>query len=127
MCEPRFYRCAHCGNILGIVNDGGVTPICCGEKMTLLNPNTTDGAHEKHVPVITVDGNLVTVEVGSVAHPMQVEHYIQWICLETAEGNQRKCLKPGDEPKATFALAPGDKAIAAYEYCNLHGLWKAMV
>ncbi|MGL4283431.1 desulfoferrodoxin family protein [Eubacterium aggregans] len=127
MCKPRFYRCAHCGNILGIVNDGGVTPICCGEKMTLLNPNTTDGAHEKHVPIITVDGNLVTVDVGSVAHPMQVEHYIEWIFLETAEGNQRKCIKPGDEPKSTFALVPGDKAIAAYEYCNLHGLWKAMV
>ncbi len=121
----KFYICKHCGNIVGMVNDAGVPLVCCGEKMSELVANTTDAAQEKHVPVVTVDGNLVTVEVGSVAHPMLEEHYIQWIALETEQGNQRKPLAPGAEPKAVFALAPGDKAIAAYEYCNLHGLWKA--
>ncbi|MBQ1545499.1 MAG: desulfoferrodoxin [Clostridia bacterium] len=121
----KFYICKHCGNIVGMVNDAGVPLVCCGEKMSELVANTTDAAQEKHVPVVTVDGNLVTVEVGSVAHPMLEEHFIQWIALETEQGNQRKPLVPGAEPKAVFALAPGDKAIAAYEYCNLHGLWKA--
>ena len=121
----KFYICKHCGNIVGMVNDAGVPLVCCGEKMSELVANTTDAAQEKHVPVVTVDGNLVTVEVGSVAHPMLEEHFIQWITLETEQGNQRKPLAPGAEPKAVFALAPGDKAIAAYEYCNLHGLWKA--
>ncbi len=121
----KFYICKHCGNIVGMVNDAGVPLVCCGEKMSELVANTTDAAQEKHVPVVTVDGNLVTVEVGSVAHPMLEEHFIQWIALETEQGNQRKPLAPGAEPKAVFALAPGDKAIAAYEYCNLHGLWKA--
>lgn len=121
----KFYICKHCGNIVGMVNDAGVPLVCCGEKMSELVANTTDAAQEKHVPVVTVDGSLVTVEVGSVAHPMLEEHFIQWIALETEQGNQRKPLAPGAEPKAVFALAPGDKAIAAYEYCNLHGLWKA--
>ena len=124
---PKFYICRHCGNILGVANDGGVNPVCCGEKMEVQEANTVDAAQEKHVPVITVDGNSVTVEVGSVAHPMMEEHYIQWIYLETEQGAQRKCLKPGAEPKAVFSLVEGDKAVAAYEYCNLHGLWKATV
>ena len=98
---------------------------CCGEEMLELVPNTSDGAGEKHVPVIERDGQTVTVKVGSVAHPMLEAHYIQWIALETAQGMQRKTLKPGDEPKAVFALAEGDEPVAAYEYCNLHGLWKA--
>ena len=88
-------------------------------------PNTTDGAQEKHVPVVSVDGNIVTVTVGSVAHPMLEAHYIEWIMLETEQGRQRKVLKPGDAPVAKFALTEDDKPVAAYEYCNLHGLWKA--
>ena len=88
-------------------------------------PNTSDGAGEKHVPVVQVDGQTVTVTVGSVEHPMLEAHSIQWILLETKEGRQRKALKPGDKPTAVFALAPGDTAVAAYEYCNLHGLWKS--
>lgn len=128
MCsKPKFYICKHCGNILGVARDGGVVPVCCGEKMSVLEANTTDAAQEKHVPVVTVDGSTVTVEIGSVAHPMTEEHFIQWIYLETEQGAQRKCLTPADAPKAVFALAPGDKAIAAYEYCNLHGLWMATV
>ena len=99
--------------------------MCCGEAMEELTPNTTDGAYEKHVPAVTVDGNTVCVVVGSVEHPMLDAHYIEWILLETAEGRQRKSLKPGDKPEAVFMLTEGDRVIAAYEYCNLHGLWKA--
>ena len=93
--------------------------------MEELLPGITDGAHEKHVPVIEINGRDVTVSVGSAAHPMMEEHFIMWIALETKQGAQRKPLNPGDEPKASFALAPGDEVVAAYEYCNLHGLWKA--
>ena len=92
--------------------------------MQPLEPNTTDAAGEKHVPVIRQEDRLVTVSVGSVEHPMLEAHYIQWILLETKEGRQRKLLKPGEKPVAVFALAPGDEVVAAYEYCNLHGLWK---
>lgn len=128
MCKkPKFYICRHCGNIFGVVEDSGVTPVCCGDPMEILTPNTVDAAQEKHVPVIKVDGNTVTVEVGSVPHPMLEEHHIAWIYLETKEGGQRKCLEIGGEPKAVFALTPGDEVIAAYEYCNLHGLWMATV
>ncbi|MCR5090767.1 MAG: desulfoferrodoxin [Oscillospiraceae bacterium] len=90
-----------------------------------LIPNTTDAAGEKHVPVISADGNTVTVTVGAVEHPMLEAHFIQWILLETTDGYQKKALKPGEKPRAVFALAEGEKAAAAYEYCNLHGLWKA--
>lgn len=122
---PKFYICKHCGNLIGKVIDGGVTPVCCGEPMEELTANTVDAAKEKHVPVVTVEGNKVTVEVGSVAHPMLEEHHIAFIYLQTKEGGQRKSLAVGSEPKAVFALAEGDEAVAAYEYCNLHGLWKA--
>ena len=93
--------------------------------MKPIEPNTSDGAGEKHVPDITVDGQTVTVTVGSVDHPMLDAHYIQWIMLETKEGRQRKTLKPGEKPVAVFALTEGDSVVAAYEYCNLHGLWKS--
>lgn len=86
-------------------------------------PNTTDAAGEKHVPVITQQGDHVTVKVGSVEHPMLDAHYIQWIILETAAGYQKHDLKPGQKPEADFAVT--EPVIAAYEYCNLHGLWKA--
>ena len=95
-----------------------------GEEMKPLVPNTSDGAGEKHVPVVQAEGQTVTVTVGSVEHPMLEAHSIQWILLETKEGRQRKALKPGDKPTAVFVLAPGDTVVAAYEYCNLHGLWK---
>ena len=123
--DMKFFKCSHCGNIIAYVSPSGVPVVCCGDEVTEIVPNTSDGAGEKHVPVIKQDGNLVTVSVGSVTHPMQEKHYIQWISLQTEQGNQRKALSPDQEPVATFALAPGDKVIAAYEYCNLHGLWKA--
>lgn len=90
-------------------------------KGELLVPNTTDGAHEKHLPVIEQNGAAVTVKVGSVAHPMLAEHWIQLIAVETANGYQSKTLNPGDKPEATFTVT--EPVIAAYEYCNLHGLW----
>ncbi len=99
------------------------TPKCCGETMKELVAGATDGAHEKHVPVVSVDGDKITVEVGAVAHPMMEAHYIQWIYLETENGGQIRYLKPEQEPKAVFD-ACGEKPVAVYEYCNLHGLWK---
>ena len=120
-----FYRCEHCGSIIAYIHDSGVRCVCCGEEMKPIEPNTTDAAGEKHVPVIEQDGRTVTVTVGSVEHPMLDVHYIEWILLETKEGRQRKTLKPGEKPVATFALTNGDAVVAAYEYCNLHGLWKS--
>ena len=121
----KIFKCMHCGNIIEMVEDKGVPVVCCGEKMTELVPGTSDGAAEKHVPVVTVSGNKVTVNVGSDAHPMTDEHLISWIILETEDGCQRKHLSSADAPEDSFMLADGEKAIAAYEYCNLHGLWKA--
>ncbi|MCH5162610.1 MAG: desulfoferrodoxin [Clostridiales bacterium] len=89
----------------------------------LLVPNTTDAAQEKHVPVVKVDGDTVCVEVGSVTHPMTAEHQIAFIVLETDKGYQQHCLKSTDAPKTEFKLTAGEKAVAVYEYCNLHGLW----
>ena len=100
-----FYRCAHCGKIVSVVVDGGGTLGCCGEPMKALKANTTDAAQEKHVPVVTVEGNKAVVNVGSVDHP----------------------ITPEDKPHAEFVLQDGEKFVAAYEYCNLHGLWKAEV
>ena len=119
----KFFRCKHCGKIIAIVNEVKVPTICCGEAMEELIPNTSDGAHEKHVPVVEVKGNIVTVKVGEVEHPSVDAHYIMWIALETNLGNQRKVLKPGDKPCAEFALLPGEKVVRAIEYCNLHGLF----
>ena len=123
--EQKFLICEHCGNMIAMVKDTGVPVMCCGEKMTEIIPGTTDAAVEKHVPVYTVDGTTVTVSVGSTAHPMLPEHYIEWVSLQTKQGNQRKLLKPGDEPKVCFAMCEGDEVEAVYAYCNLHGLWKA--
>lgn len=122
-----FYRCAHCGNIVSVVVNGGGTLTCCGDEMQLLKANTTDAAKEKHVPAVTVEGNKVVVNVGSVDHPMTPEHYIQFIMIETNLGKQYKGLTPDDKPHAEFVLQDGEKLEAAYEYCNLHGLWKVEV
>lgn len=125
--EQRYFICEHCGNMIAMVEDKGVPVMCCGQKMTELVPGSVDAAQEKHVPVIAVDGSTVTVSVGSVAHPMLPEHFIEWISIHTTQGNQRKMLAPGSEPKASFALTDGDTVISAYAYCNLHGLWKTEV
>ncbi len=122
--DQMFYICEHCGNIIAKVRDSGVPVMCCGQPMTRIVPGTSDGAHEKHVPVYTVENNIVTVTVGAVEHPMTQAHYIEWISLQTNAGNQRKLLKPGDAPKACFALCEGETVEAVFAYCNLHSLWK---
>ena len=123
--EMKFYRCAHCGQIIAIVKKTGVPVICCGEPMQEISAGTTDASVEKHVPVVEVKDNMVFVTVGAAEHPMIPEHYIEWIALKTAQGNQRKALKPGDAPKACFSICEGDEVEAVYAYCNLHSLWKA--
>lgn len=120
----KFYVCKHCGNIIAYVKDAGVPIMCCGEKMQEIVANTTEAATEKHIPVITVEDNKVKVVVGSMEHPMTEEHYIQWIALQTKQGNQRKELKPGQKPEVCFSLCEGDEVVSVYAYCNLHGLWK---
>ena len=122
--EMKFYRCEHCGQIVAFVKNVGVPVMCCGQKMQEIVPSTTDASVEKHVPVYEVKDGIVTVSVGSAEHPMLEAHYIEWIAIQTSSGSQMKALKPGDAPKAQFALLPGEEVIAAYEYCNLHGLWK---
>ena len=123
--EMKFYICKHCGNIVAMVKSSGVPIVCCGEKMNEIIPNTTDAAQEKHIPVVERKDGKLFVTVGSVEHPMTDEHYIEWIAVQTKDGNQRKTLKPGDAPKAVFLLDDGDEVEAVYAYCNLHGLWKA--
>ena len=118
-----FKICRGCGNLVGVIHDSGVPMQCCGQPMETLTPNTTDAAGEKHVPVVAVADGKVTVKVGSVAHPMLPEHFIQWIALETDRGMQRKRLNPGEAPEASFLIGD-EKPLAVYEYCNLHGLWK---
>ena len=122
----KFLKCEECGKIIAMVNDMDSCPTkCCGKAMKEIPVNTEDGAHEKHLPVYKVEGNIVSVKVGEVTHPMLEAHYIQWIALETNLGNQRKQLKPGQAPEAQFALLPGEEVVAVYEYCNLHGLYKS--
>ena len=121
----KFYKCSACGTIVAAVEENCGPVHCCGKAMDVLEPNTMDAAVEKHVPVIKVDGNLVTVTVSSVEHPMVPEHLIEWVVLQTKEGNQRKELAAGAEPEVQFALLEGDEVVAAYAYCNLHGLWKS--
>ena len=123
--KQQFFICEKCGNMIAMVKSSGVPVMCCGQKMTELIPGTSDGAHEKHVPVFTVEGNQVHVKVGEVAHPMLDAHYIEWISLQTKQGNQRKDIHPREAPEACFALCEGDEVEAVYAYCNLHGLWKA--
>lgn len=123
--EMKFYRCAHCGQIIAVVKKTGVPIICCGEPMKEIIPGTTDASLEKHVPVYEVKDGKVVVKVGAIDHPMLPEHYIEWVAIQTKFGNQRKSLKPGDAPQVCFRLCDGDEVEAVYAYCNLHSLWKA--
>ena len=123
--EMKFYRCQTCGQIVAIVKKTGVPVMCCGKPMSEIVPGTSDGAAEKHVPVYHVEEGKVTVEIGSIPHPMTQEHYIEWVSLKTKLGNQRKALAPGMEPKVCFSICDGDEVEAVYAFCNLHSLWKA--
>ena len=120
----NLFKCKKCGSMVIKINQKGCNPSCCGEPMQELRANETDGAKEKHVPDVKVEGGIVKVQVGSVAHPMLEEHYIVFIALETENGFQIKYLNPGEAPTAEFALGD-EKPVAVYEFCNLHGFWKA--
>ena len=122
--EQTFFVCKHCGNFVGMIFNAGVKMICCGENMVKLEPNTVEASTEKHLPVVKVDGNKVTVQIGSELHPMIDAHKIDFIYIETEKGGQRKNLVANNSPIAEFYLQD-DKLVSAYAYCNLHGLWKA--
>ena len=121
--NKKFYICEKCGNVVEIINASGVIPHCCGQKMSVLEAGVVEASREKHVPEIEVSGDKVKVTVGSVLHPMSEEHSILWVYLETDKGGQRKNLEVGKEPVVSFSL-DGEKPVAVYAYCNLHGLWK---
>lgn len=121
--ELKLYKCLHCGNIIEMVEDHGVPVFCCGEPMKLMKAGETDGAQEKHVPVVTVEDGEVRACVGEVTHPMGDEHHIAFVILVTDKGVYRKNLPHTGKPEAVFALADGEEPQAVYEYCNLHGLW----
>ena len=123
MKRSTFYKCDVCGNIVVKVADGGGELCCCKQPMRVVEPNSTDAAGEKHVPVVERDGDKLVVNVGSGDHPMEDAHSIQWIYVVTEEGVIARCLKPCEAPHAEIAL-DGQTPIAVYEYCNLHGLWK---
>lgn len=119
----EVYKCEVCGNIVEVVHAGEGDLVCCGQDMKLLTENTVDAAKEKHVPVIEVGNGSVKVTIGSVAHPMEEKHYIEWIELVADGKVYRQSLKPGDAPTATFNVTA--KKLTARELCNLHGLWSA--
>lgn len=119
----EVYKCEMCGNIVEILHGGAGALTCCNEKMARLKENTVDAAKEKHVPVIEIGKDSITVKVGSVAHPMLDEHSIEWIELIADGKVYRQNLKPGGAPEATFPVIA--KEVTAREYCNLHGLWSA--
>jgi superoxide reductase len=111
--------------MVALVHEGGGQLVCCGSPMTEVLPNSTEAAKEKHVPVVVIQGNEVVVKVGEVSHPMEEAHHIEWIMIETKMGRQRKVLGAGAVPAAEFSMVDGDEFVAAYAYCNLHGLWKS--
>jgi len=118
----KFYICRHCGNQIEMVHDAKVPVFCCGQKMEYLEPNTVEASNEKHIPVVSLKGSEVHVNVGSVDHPMVPEHFIEWVYVETENGGYRKELHPDSAPNVVFELGD-DKPVAVYAYCNLHGLW----
>ena len=119
----KFFICTHCGNMLGLIESKGPPVVCCGENMKELLPNTVEASVEKHLPAVTVSGDVIHVQIGSAPHPMEEGHHITFVYVETAHGGQRKCLNVGAVPAASFCFAD-DKPVAVYAYCNLHGLWK---
>ena len=125
MNEPKFYRCAHCGNLVGLIEDHGVPMLCCGEPMQRLEPNTAEASHDRHLPFVEIGGDTVTVQVGIEPHEMTETHHIAWAYLLTVKGGQRKRFTLGEDevPVAEFKVID-DLPVAAYAYCNRHGLWK---
>ena len=123
MMNTKFYTCPDCGAVIEMLHDSGIAPSCCGMKMDLLTPNTVEASGEKHIPTARIEGDSLFVNVGSVNHPMEDVHYIEWVQLVTENGIQRRLFRPGDAPNVAFHLGDA-KPVAVYAYCNLHGLWK---
>lgn len=123
MKNSKFYICPHCGNLLEVVRSGDVAPCCCGQEMLELKANSVDASGEKHTPTVQIHGNIVEVNVGSIDHPMEEIHWIEWVQLNTDKGIYRRRLNPGQTPRAIFQLN-NEQPLAVYAYCNLHGLWK---
>ena len=121
--QLQVYKCDQCGNIVEVLHGGAGELVCCGQPMKLFKENTVDAAKEKHVPVVEKTADGFKVKVGSVAHPMEEKHWIEWVELIVDGKVYRQFLKPGQAPEASFCIK-GDK-VTAREYCNLHGLWKA--
>ena len=121
----RFYECRDCGNIITYQREARLSVHCCGQAMTELEPNTQDGSMEKHKPVLDYKGKNVMVRVGELMHPMENDHHIQWVILETSRGYYKRHLQPGGDPVARFTLQEDEEVRSAYEYCNIHGLWKS--
>jgi superoxide reductase len=119
----EVYKCDLCGNIIEVLHGGAGELVCCGQAMNLQAENTVDAAKEKHVPVLEKTSEGVKVSVGSVAHPMEAKHYIEWIEIIADGKSYRQFLNPGETPEATFKVDAED--VTAREYCNLHGHWKA--
>lgn len=123
--KGKIYKCEVCGNIIEVLEEGAGTLVCCGQNMTLLEEKTEDQGQEKHVPIIEINGNKAKVKVGSISHPMEEAHYIQFIQLLIDENIYTKYLKPGQFPEAEFEIPESYTQISAREYCNVHGLWKS--
>jgi superoxide reductase len=119
----QYYKCALCGNIVEVVHEGGGELVCCGQPMNMLKENSVDASNEKHVPVIEKTEKGILVKVGSIDHPMEEKHYIEWIEVTNGAWTQKKFLKPGEKPQAEFCVPFSDKLVAK-EFCNVHGLWK---
>lgn len=124
MNEDIFF-CNKCGNIVEISKGIDEVPLCCGEVMYKLTPRTAGASIEKHTPLYKVEGRKVIVSVGEISHPMEMEHYIEWVVLKTKHGNQKALLRPGDNPTVQFTIDENDKVISVYSYCNVHGLWES--
>ena len=120
----KYFVCETCGKVIEVVNVNAYPTMCCSKEMKELVAGISDGAVEKHVPAVRVEGNKVIVTIGDVEHPMSKEHHIDWIEIETKQGSQKKCLCVDKAPKAEFILTEGDELVTVYAYCNLHGLWK---
>lgn len=125
----KFYECKKCGNLMVLVEESGIIPVCCGDTMSEVKPYTSDSGSERHVPQMEInsDDNSVTIQVGDMIHPMLNEHYIKWIVLETNLGGYKRYLKPGVDPIVTFKLSDNELPIRAYEFCNIHGLWSKTI
>ena len=119
----QIYKCEVCGNIVEMLHHGAGQLVCCNQPMKLMEENTVDAAKEKHIPVIDKTADGIKIIIGSVPHPMEEKHYIEWIQLIADGESYRQFLKPGESPEATFKISADN--ITAREYCNVHGLWKS--